>query len=120
MTTRVVNVKNERCDIYIGRRDNGLHFGNPFTHLPLKNTKASIQVGSREEAVEAYRKWLKGEAYQDYDQVRKEWILQRLPELKDKVLGCYCKPKEGFNGRLLCHGQILAGLIDNVPPENIC
>jgi hypothetical protein len=105
--TKVVNVKNERCDIYIGRRDTRLHFGNPFTHLPVKNTRAGIQVGTREEAVEAYRKWLKGEAYQDYDQVRKEWILQRLPELKDKVLGCHCVP-------LLCHGNILVELINEI------
>jgi len=31
-------------------------------------------------------------------------LLAALPELKDKVLGCYCKPED-------CHGDILAELV---------
>ena len=112
--TKVINVKTVPRGteyVYIGRRDGGLHFGNPYSHLPLHLTKASFKVDTREEAVENYRRWLKGEINQDHDQVRKEWILQRLPELKDKVLGCYCAP-------LLCHGDVLKELIDEIETSN--
>jgi hypothetical protein len=34
-------------DIYIGR---GSILGNPYTHLPIKNTKAFIQYKTREES----------------------------------------------------------------------
>jgi hypothetical protein len=33
-------------------------------------------------------------------------LLAQIPELKDKVLGSYCKPKP-------CHGDTLAELADN-------
>jgi hypothetical protein len=43
----------------------------------------------------------------------KEWILKNeellgcLGELKDKVLGCYCKP-------LACHGDVLVELVEQM------
>ncbi len=43
----------------------------------------------------------------------------RLPELRDRVLACWCKPRRGFGGRWLCHGQTLLGLAHGVPPETI-
>ncbi len=49
---RVVHCKRERCTKYIGR---GSIYGNPFTHLPVGNTKASVQVGSVDEAVDSTR-----------------------------------------------------------------
>lgn len=98
--TAVVNIKahpEAKLDpdyVYIGR---GSRWGNKFSHLP--NTKATHIVGSREEAVQAYKidLWAKiksGEVSQ-FD----------LAELKGKTLGCYCKPQA-------CHGDVLAAAAD--------
>jgi hypothetical protein len=42
-----------------------------------------------------------------------------LEPLRGKRLACWCRPPEGFNGRLLCHGQVIAGLLDGVAPEMV-
>lgn len=87
--TKVVHCKREKFDIYIGRPS---EWGNPFTHKA--GTAAEIVVGSREEAIEEYRKHL-------IKQIRSgEVTLQQLQELQGKVLGCWCHPKP-------CHGDIL-------------
>jgi Domain of unknown function (DUF4326) len=78
--------------VYIGR---GSKWGNPFTHLDLKTTGALYQVKTREEAIQMYKKWF----YQQYDLIK---AIQD-GELKDKKLGCFCKPKD-------CHGDFLAEL----------
>ncbi len=77
-------------DVYIGR---GSIFGNPFSHMD--NTKAQYKVATREEAVERYREWI----------MTQPQILNKLPELKGKVLGCFCKPRA-------CHGDVLVELIE--------
>jgi hypothetical protein len=38
---------------------------------------------------------------------------------RGKRLACFCRPKEGFRGRLLCHVQIIAGWLDDVRPEDV-
>lgn len=35
-------------------------------------------------------------------------FVERLKLIRDKTLVCFCKPKDGFQGKLLCHGQLLA------------
>lgn len=80
----------EPFDTYIGR---GSDWGNPFTHK--QDTKAEHIVGSRDEAVAAYREWIGTQPQ----------LLARLHELKGKTLACYCKPAA-------CHGDILAELAD--------
>ena len=52
--TRVVNKYKESYDVYIGR---GSKWGNPFTHISDKKTKADFVVSSRDEAIESYRDW---------------------------------------------------------------
>ena len=87
--TKVVNLKYETYDIYIGR---GSIWGNPFyigTH------------GDREEVIAKYRIYILG---------RPE-LLDQLETLRDKTLGCYCKP-------LACHGDVLVDLVDK--PEEKC
>lgn len=88
--TRAVNKFAESFDVYIGR---GSKWGNPFTHHPKADTIAKFQVDTREESIEAYRKWI---------QTQPE-LLNDLHELKGKRLGCFCKPKA-------CHGDVLAEL----------
>ena len=39
--------------------------------------------------------------------MKQQHLIESLPELKDKVLGCYCKPKR-------CHGDFLAKLANKL------
>jgi hypothetical protein len=83
----VVHCKKEKYDVYIGRA------------VPRSGLKASVwgnpfvlgKDGTREEIMVKYRAWLMGN----------EELLARLPELRGKVLGCWCAP-------LACHGDILS------------
>jgi len=80
--SKVVNIKNEPCDIYIGR---GSKWGNPFL----------IGIdGSREEVVNMYAEWV----------VKQEHLMNDIESLIGKRLGCFCKPK-------LCHGDVLLNLL---------
>ena len=91
---RVVHCKKEHYDVYIGRPSK---WGNPFTHKRDGKTLAKYVVGSREEAVEAYREWItNGDG---------KHLINDLRELKNKVLGCWCKP-------LACHGDVLDELVE--------
>ena len=92
--TRVVNKYKESYDVYIGR---GSKWGNPFTHISDKKTKAEFIVGTREQAIESYRNWL----------LTQHHLLGDLHELRGKTLGCFCKPKS-------CHGDVLVELVDNL------
>lgn len=76
----VVNLKKAKYDIYIGR---GSKWGNPFIMKDYSQQE-------RDRVCDEYEKWF--------------WttnLPKQLYELKDKILGCYCKPKR-------CHGDFLA------------
>ena len=89
----VVHCKKAPYDIYIGRPSK---WGNIFTHIQDGISLAKYVVGSRDEAVESYREWItNGEG---------KHLLKDLPELKNKIIGCWCKPQS-------CHGDILAELV---------
>ena len=88
--TRVVNKRNDKYDVYIGRPS---IWGNPFSHL--RESLADTKVNTRRESIEKYREWIKTQPE----------LLYRIPELKGKVLGCWCAP-------LPCHGDVLAELAD--------
>lgn len=75
---RVVNVRKEKCDVYIGR---GSIWGNPYK---------IGKDGSREDVIAAYESYFRG----------KPALLALLPSLDGKRLGCYCKPSA-------CHGDVL-------------
>ena len=92
--TRVVNKYKESYDVYIGR---GSKWGNHFTHISDKKTKAEFIVDTREQAIESYRDWV----------VKQPQLLKDLHELKGKTLGCFCKPKR-------CHGDILVELVSGL------
>lgn len=104
MPTRVVHIRKEKCEVYIGRKDFGMHFGNPFTHLV--NTKVkTVKMGSREEAITAFDEWLSGKGHQDVEPERRQWILDNIGTLKGKVIGCFCSPQT-------CHGDVLKRYAD--------
>ena len=101
MKVKVVHCKREPFDVYIGR---GSKWGNPFTHLPLRETRALFKVDSRDDAINAYRTWItKGDG---------KVLLKDLHELEGKVLGCWCWPKR-------CHGDVLAKLIEENNKEKM-
>jgi hypothetical protein len=77
----VVHCKHEPYDIYIGIPS---EFGNKFV---------IGKDGTREDVVRKYEEWIKTQPD----------LLAKLPELKGKVLGCWCAP-------LACHGDVLARL----------
>ncbi|MBL7184992.1 MAG: DUF4326 domain-containing protein [Phycisphaerae bacterium] len=83
MVTKVVNLRKEGYDVYIGR---GSKWGNRFV---------IGRDGSREEVITKYKERI----------LRNDELLSCLGQLKDKVLGCYCKP-------LACHGDVLVELVD--------
>lgn len=89
--TRVVNMKHEPFDVYIGR---GSKWGNPFTHIKDKMTLATHIVETREEAIESYREYI----------LNNPDLMNSLDELEGKTLGCYCKPES-------CHGDIILELL---------
>jgi len=103
--TRVVHCKRDAYDVYVGRPAQGgsEHYGNPFTHKA--NTKAEVVVGSRKEAIEAFRLWLLGEAHTDVNPLQRQWVLANLASLQGKRLGCWCFPAA-------CPGSILATAAD--------
>lgn len=80
--TRVVNIRCEPADVYIGR---GSKWGNPFRIGP---------GGTREEVIEKYRQYV----------LKDHYLISCLGELRGKKLGCYCKP-------LPCHGDVLVELV---------
>lgn len=80
-----------------------MHYGNPFGHN--KESRAAYILPSRAAAINAFREWLKGTAYQDFAQERRRWILKHLEELRGKVLGCWCSP-------LPCHGDVLIEFLE--------
>lgn len=87
--TRVVNLRKEKYDIYIGR---GSKWGNPFIMKDWSDKE-------RNRVCDEYEKWF--------------WttdLPNQIHELKDKVLGCYCKPKR-------CHGDFLANLANKLYGE---
>jgi hypothetical protein len=77
----VVHCQTGDYDLYIGRPSK---WGNPFV---------IGKDGTREEVIKKFIKYL----------LDSPKLMNELPELKDKVLGCWCAPK-------VCHGNILATL----------
>jgi hypothetical protein len=68
-------------DLYVGRPTK---WGNPFE---------IGRDGSRADVIRKYERWL----------VRQPHLMNALPELRGKVLGCWCSP-------LPCHAEVLIRL----------
>lgn len=83
------------CDVYIGRRWSlggwdlpASPFANPFRKADYPD----------QDVVDKYRDYL----------LSKPKLLAKLPELRGKVLGCFCSPTES------CHGDVLIELLDQL------
>lgn len=96
MATTVVNIMAKQpYDLYIGRaaprqRLSGSKWANPF--------KIGVH-GDRATVIEKYRQYV----------LSSPDLMAALPELRDKVLACWCWPAA-------CHGAVLADLADTAAP----
>lgn len=94
VTTTVVNLRKEKYDVYIGRPGKGQDgfFGNPIVvgEVCVVCDQIHTEPG---DTVPCFRKVFEWRLMGDPEFVR------RLPELKDKILGCFCKPNP-------CHGDV--------------
>lgn len=106
--TRVVAIQRKNgqiivdCDVYIGRQC--YRGGWNLPKSPLANPFTVKKCGSVEKAIEKYEEYIRG---------RKD-LLALLPQLKGKVLGCWCKKNNLTSAP--CHGDILVKLIREMYP----
>lgn len=91
--TRVVNIRTESYDVYIGRPGKGQdgYFGNPF-RLEYDELRGST--------IERYKKWFYKRINEDHD------FREAIHKLEGKVLGCFCKPQA-------CHGDVIVNYLEN-------
>ena len=81
--------------------------GNPYTHLPVKGTKAMFQCKTREEAIEKYDKYF-DIMYGNNIEFTKiiDEMYEKYKNGEDIYLECYCG--KGENGEKKCHGEVIA------------
>lgn len=91
LVMRVVHCKKEKYDVYIGRPSK---WGNPYQ---------IGRDGTRKEVINKYKKYLLGRVD----------LLTALPELRGKILGCWCAPQP-------CHGDVLVELVKQMDASLIC
>lgn len=102
----IVNIYHkEPYDVYIGRagKSKDGYFGNPI----IKNKECIICKKIHKEAGDTLN------CYEIYARKRIENDLkfkENVKKLYGKTLGCFCRPRNGFQDKLLCHGQILEKL----------
>lgn len=98
--TRVVNLRKEPYDVYIGRAGKGQdgYFGNPFRLMGDTDEE-------REAVLKSYEEWFYNRINHDFE------FLRRVLSLSGKTLGCFCKPKA-------CHGDIIADYLNNPEDED--
>lgn len=105
MKTKLINYKTYNLDkskvTPIDRRSD---FGNPYKI----NSKCT-----REQTIKSYRNYFEWRIKTD------AWWRGELKKLKGKTLGCWCRPEDGFLGRLLCHGQIIIAYLEGCKPEEV-
>ena len=101
---RVVRCRKEPYDVYIGRAwrrprkpKNRFHCGVQIWEQDDSKWFNPFRIGrdgTREEVIAKYENWIRTQPK----------LLAALPELKGKVLGCWCAPKP-------CHGNVLIKLV---------
>ena len=102
-TTKVVNLKLENYDVYIGRSGHGQdgYFGN--LHFVRGICPICKIEHNRDQAIAAFKKDFYRRIMCDSE------YLKRVIELKGKKLGCFCKPAYA------CHGDIIAEFVNSLP-----
>ena len=81
-------------------------FGNPYTHLKNRQTKAMVKVKNRDEAIDLYDPYFDN-VLKDETEVgqrfREEWdrMYEAYKTYDEIFIGCYCHTDER------CHGDII-------------
>jgi hypothetical protein len=92
--TTVVNIKSgEPWDVYIGRTEYNQH--GAFVKSKWANPYKIGTHGTRQQVIDRYRTWIE----------KQPELMNALRQLKDKRLGCWCKPAA-------CHGDVLIELVE--------
>jgi len=90
---------------YIGR--SGVVFINN-QRFPKKQSQWAnpfkVKKEGRDKSLELYERWVR-------EKIKKEGV-EELKKLKDKVLGCWCKPEK-------CHGDILIKILNELEEEKV-
>jgi hypothetical protein len=89
----------EPNNFYIGRPS---VLGNPFTHNGVRTSLATLSFKTRDEAIEAYKKYF-DKMYGSDEEFTKAFdeIYEHYKNGEDIYLQCFCKPKP-------CHGDYIA------------
>ena len=104
--TIVTNIRYQEYDVYIGRPGHGHdgYFGNPI----IKNEECivcGVKHTSSGDTINCYR------AYFEQRIIEDEEFRQKILELRDKRLGCFCKPRE-------CHGDVIVEYLERQKQQN--
>jgi hypothetical protein len=97
--TRVVNMRHEPFDVYIGRPGRGERgvFGNPY-RVGATCTRCGKFHATAGDTLPCYEAYVFERLEKDRD------FASAFFELEGKTLGCFCKPGP-------CHGDVIAKLI---------
>ena len=101
----VVHHRKLPYDVFVGRTRRGDRWSNPFTDK-MVDTLAAVRVGSRAEAIQAYRDWLAG--LRNVPGLTPPTHAEIVRELRGRVLGCWCAPRA-------CHADVLAAIANDEP-----
>ena len=95
MNTRVVNMRTDHYDVYIGRPGRGMTgiFGNPYPVGKMCRRCGEFHE-NRESTLPCFRMYFEEKITND-----RAFRLQVM-RLRGKTLGCFCKPAR-------CHGDVI-------------
>ena len=86
--------------VYVGR---GSPLGNPYSHKP--GTMANFQVGSRDEAIAKYKRWLCYQITQSgFPRMLFFDLVKFYKDFGKLKLMCWCTPKA-------CHAEVIAEMV---------
>lgn len=82
-------------------------FGNPYTHIKNRETKAQIKVKTRDEAIDLYGPYFDNMLKDDTEvgqAFRDEWdrMYEAYKTYDEIWIGCFCNENER------CHGDVIA------------
>lgn len=105
----IINIHTDDCSnlpnyYYIGRSKNHNPLGNPYTFNGKRTSLAKLSFKTREEAINAYRKYFELAYNQKgYEELTSKFndIYKHYKNGEDIYLGCFCKP-------CACHGDVIA------------
>lgn len=90
---------------YIGRKRDGMHYGNPFSARPM--SLAEVKVAGHAESIKCFEDWFyrRDSGLFMIEPKRLEWIHATLHQHQGKTLVCFCHPKP-------CHGHTYQRYLD--------